>query len=520
MNGSSTHTSDSAMDRCAADTLATTDHRSWVLVGVGLALFVLNLDLTIVNLALPTLSETFQADLSTLQWINNIYSIAFAALVMVFGKAADRFGHRNCFLLGTALFLLGSVLAGAAGNVSSVLAGRMLQGVGMAGAFVTTFTLVGKSFPPEQQGKALGLVVLFAALAQAVGPTVGGYLVEYVGWRWTFYINIPFCVISIAIIQFTCKPFRESTSQKIHIPSAVLFSLAFFIITLAFNECRNWGISDAKTLCLFGVGVLMLGFTVYWQKNLAEPLLDVKLFSNRLYLGVNLYRPLMQLCFGALMFVLPLYLQNGQGMNPLHSGFMLLFVTGALAISSPIAGKLNASIGATKLVIIAHVIALIGYVVLALAPSATGMTGLALGLVLIGINVGVMYPATNFLALSNVTPDQKGVGFGIFTANTYFLFSLGVALAGFVLAQTGIQTFHALELQQLASSGVHISEQQLLGFISGSQPLSELGKLYGAQADVALHIAKVAFSHAFSMLMYLLAATTALGLCLAIAYRK
>ena len=191
-------------------------YKWFTLLGLFFAIIVLNLDFTIVNLAIPTLGKAFHAPLSLLEWIVNIYPLTFAACVILTGKLADKYGHKKIYLFGITFFLIGSIIAGFAPGPILILIGRILQGVGMAGTYGMMFILAAEAFPANQKGFATGILIIGTGVGQALGPTVGGLMVEYWSWRWCFLINIPFCILSILLVYFACAKDKLTSDIKIH----------------------------------------------------------------------------------------------------------------------------------------------------------------------------------------------------------------------------------------------------------------------------------------------------------------
>lgn len=488
-------------------------YRWWALIGLGMALILLNLDLTVVNLALPILGKRFHASLSMLQWVNNIYSLTFAALVALTGKVADRYGHRRMYLYGVVFFALGSLIGGLAPNISILILGRFLQGVGMAGTFGMVFVLANASFPPEKRSYAVGLLVVFVGIAQALGPTAGGFIIEHWGWRYAFLINLPFCILSYILVRFACQLDALKPNNRIHYISGALFLIAYFILVAAFNELQQLGPSNPLFLSAFVIGLLVFVGTLFWQSKLKEPYFDLSLFKNQTYRIANLIRPLFQFNFGAFFFILPLYLQNVIGMSPSMTGLAMLIMTIPLAISSVIAGKFNGHVPLHQPLILSHVVALIGFVLFALIPVTPIHWWLfSLALICIGINVGVMYSTTNYAVIQCLPNDKKGVGYGFFSANAYFFYSIGVAIAGYLLSTIAFAHFN--HLLGHSSTALHTASMKL--YTNGARPIATLERLYPAHAATLISDATHAFAKAFASIMWLFSAFSFIGLLIVI----
>ncbi len=494
--------------------------RRWLaLTGLGTALMVVNLDLTILNLAIPVIGAEYDENLSTLQWINNVYSITFAALVIPAGTIADRIGHRTVFLIGTATFLIGSLVAGFAPSTGVIVLGRLVQGIGMAGTFGMIFVLVSHAFSAHQQGAAVGLLVVFAGVAQAIGPILGGFLVDHWGWRWAFLINVPFCLLSIVLVRVACRQDPGNRAVTLSGLSALVGIVSFYLMILAFNESQSWGTSNPRFLVTLFVGAALWAGLLYRQRRASVPLLDVGLYRHRLYLAVSLIRPPFQFCFAAFAFVMPLYLQNIRGYTPNECGLILLLMTLTLAIVSPVTGRLNDRFGPQVSIVLAHIAAVCGYVALAVEGADADWLLLSVGLVCIGVNVGMIYSATNFAALSAIPPDRKGLGFGMFTAYAFLFYSAGVAVAGYVLSTVSLADFHSLAAGVANIDTSSVANDQLARFLNGAHPIQALDELFPQNGKVAVSVGRRAFAAGFNAVMWLFAGVSAVGLVLCLLLR-
>ena len=494
------------------------DHNTYkykwlTLIGLGMAIIVLNLDMTIVNLAVPVLGKIFHARLSLLEWIVNIYALTFAACVILTGKLADKYGHKKIYLYGVSFFLLGSAISGFAPNPTVIIIGRFLQGIGMAGTFGMVFLLAASSFPPNKRGLAVGTLVVFAGVGQAIGPTVGGLIVSYWSWRWCFLINIPFCILSIILVYFTCKKDSPNSKIKVHYPSAILLILSIFLVIGALNESQTWGISNWKFLTIFAIGIVVFILNMFWQSKLKTPLLNFKLYKHRDFLAVNLIRPFFQFSFSALLFILPLYLQNGAGYNAATTGKIILIMTIMIAIASPITGKIIDIAGPAKPIAFGQMIAIIGYLLLSFV-SITNINWyvLSIGLALIGANIGIMFSATNFLATASLPNNEKGIGFGMFAANGFFSTSLGIAVIGYIFANANLHHFHALAAQHADLDFSAINQSILIQDMSGARPITNLSKYATGNSELVISIGKQSLAAGFKVSLWLLTILSVIGL--------
>jgi MFS transporter, DHA2 family, methylenomycin A resistance protein len=484
----------------------------WVLIGFGLSITILNLDVTIVNLALPVIARIYHINLSNLQWINNSFTLASICVTLLSGYFADQLGRRKIYLWGMAIFALGSLIASIALDSWMITAGRTLQGMGIGISFPLTLILIGESFPEHERGAAMGLLSTFAGVSQGLGPTVGGILVQWLGWRWAFIINLPICPVVMLIIWSKCQAGLTGSGKKqpIHFPSVVLLIAGLVAILTALNQINQWGVYSAAFLLTFGGGVILLITMLIQQLWIPYPWIDLSLFKNRTYAAINIIRPIFQFIFFGFYFILPLYLQNFLGYSPAQSGYILLLMSGAMGILAPLAGRYIDRIGAQIPLIIAQCSIILGFSVLTLTAAHLNIFILGFGLMALGIATGIMFPTSNYVAVNSLPPEKKGVGMGIFTTTAGLMNSMGIAISGAILSLFSISHFNHLAAQTgLAALG---SQPHLQNIISGAQPLHFLGKFYPDKASALLPIAKQSFLSAFHAVMVVYAALAVVAL--------
>ncbi|MCP3942399.1 MAG: MFS transporter [Desulfobacteraceae bacterium] len=496
-------------------------YRWWALLGLGMALVILNLDLTIVNLALPILGQTFHVKLSILQWISNTYSLTFASLVLLAGKVADSYGHRLIYLWGISFFFLGSCIAGFASDVTVIIAGRLFQGIGMAGTFGMVFILASAAFPINQRGLAIGLLVALAGVSQAIGPTMGGMIVEHWGWRWAFLINLPFCILSFILVSWACEDKSLKQKLPIHYPSAALLIATYFALVIAFNEIENWGALSWQFLLIIAACSITFSGVMIWQTRLKDPLIDLKLFKNHIYRTVSITRPLFQFNFGAFFFILPIYLQNIAGMTPGHSGIVMLIMTASLAVSSTIIGRLNDHISPAGPIVAAHILSITGFIVMSITPIIPiHWPAFSIALICIGSNVGIMYSTTNYAAIHSLPSDKKGVGYGFFTANAYLFYSIGIGMVGYLLSTIGFSHFNHSIAMHFGENSSFLNNKDIMFYTNGALPIEQLRHIYPQQGKVLADFAIDAFSKGFHSIMWLFTAFSTLGLIGCLSFLK
>ena len=489
------------------------------LIGLGFSLLILNIDLMIINLALPVIGQLFHANLPELQWINNIYSLAMASSVIFIGTLADRFGHRRIFLWGITLFFIGSCIAGFAFSVFWIIIGRLFQGVGMAATFTMIFVLAMLTFPKKQQGFVLGILVIFTGIGLAIGPSLGGFMIDLLSWRWAFLINIPICLVAYISIRLGCPKDIGDHEKKIHYASAFFLIVICFFLLFVLNTSQT--LSPIKFWSGLGGGIVIFGLFLFWQKKLNHPLIDLTFFRNHIYGLVSLVRLLFQFTIGAFLFVLPLYLQNVEGFSVGFSGLIILALAASVAIISPFSGKLGDLFGAEFFLLGSQIFALVGFGLLVKMPMSINWTLLFLSLICIGINVGMVLPASNALILHELPEKKKGLGFGMFTAMAFFFLSVGIAVSGYILNHvSSYQFYHLLSHEAQGQTSflefAHTHQDKILPFINGANSIERLQKIFLGRAEKVISLGKMAFLNAFHVLMMLLFVLSLIGFFLSV----
>ena len=409
-----------------------------VLLICSSSLFIVYLDSTILNVALPTLQKDLHASLSGLQWVADAYLLVVASLLMLTGSTADRLGRRRLFLVGLAGFGLGSLLCSLAPNTGSLIGLRMLQGIGGSMLTPISLSIVRNTFhDPKERAQALGIWSGIFGVAAACGPVVGGILVSSVGWRSIFWVNVP---IGAAMIAATLRYVPESRAprpRRVDVPGQLLMILFLGSLTYAVIQGPVSGWASVPILALFAVAAVSLAVFVAVERRHPEPLLELRFFRSHPFTGASVIAVLAFVVLGGFLFVITLYLQQVRGYSPLRSGLSLLPATVVMAAAAPVAGHLTGRRGpriplvASGLFIAAGMALLLG-----LGPS-TSFLQITVALVLVGAGLGLVNPPITNTGVSGMPPAQAGVASAVISATRQFGSVLGVAVMG-DLVTTGV----------------------------------------------------------------------------------
>src|SRR5262249_19181701 len=323
----------------------------WTLAAVSFGLFMIMLDNTIVNVALPSIQSSLHLKISELEWVVTGYALTFGALMLTGGKLADLLGRRLVFVIGLAVFTLSSLACGLADGANLLIAARVVQGVGAAMMNPSTLSIITVTFPPKQRGAAIGIWAGVSALALAFGPLVGGLITEHINWNWIFFINVPVGVLGIlAAFAFIDESRDTSTEQRPDVPGLVTSALGLFALSYALIEANNYGWTSSRIIAAFAVAAVSLVAFVLLELHQRLPMLDLSLFRHVTFAGPNTVMLLVGLAMFGVFFSVSLYIQRVLGYSPIQAGASFLPWTVLIILLAPQAGRLSDRIGPRPLV--------------------------------------------------------------------------------------------------------------------------------------------------------------------------
>src|SRR5712691_1248678 len=283
----------------------------WTLAAVTFGLFMIMLDNTVVNVALPSIQKDLKIGVSELEWVVNGYAVTFAVLMLTGGKLADLLGRRRIFVVGLAIFTASSLACGLANSAGLLIGARVIQGVGAALMNPATLSIITATFPPRQRGTAIGIWAGVSAMALAIGPLVGGLLTEKISWGWIFFVNVPVGVVGIVTARLVIQESRDtSREQRLDLPGLLTSAIALFALTYALIEANSYGWTSARILALFVAAAVFLALFIVLELRQRIPMLDLSLFKNSTFAGANAVMGLVALAMFGTFFFVSLYLQN------------------------------------------------------------------------------------------------------------------------------------------------------------------------------------------------------------------
>ncbi len=386
----------------------------WTLMAVSVATFMLLLDITVVNTALPSISRDLHASFNDLQWVIDAYTLALAAIVLTAGSLADRLGRRAVFAAGLAIFALSSLAAGLAPDAAVLNIARALEGIGGAAMFAVSLALVAQEFPAgRERGTALGIYGATIGISVAIGPLVGGAVTAGLGWRWVFFINVPVGIAALAVTYLKVRESRNPDATRVDWLGLLTLSGGLFLLVLALLRGNDNGWGSAQTLAeLGGAAALLAGF-IGIERRVAEPMLPLGLFRRGAFTGVQLAAIGVSASLFALFLYLTLYLQNYLGYSPLQAGLRYLPITLGAFLAAPLAGALIGRVPARVLIAIGLAGTGIGLMLMSGLDPSSGWTALLPGFIVAGLAVGILNPVIADVALSVVPKERSGMAAGV-----------------------------------------------------------------------------------------------------------
>ena len=416
--------------------LYSSENRKWWTLGaVAVGLFMIMLDNTVVNVAVPSIQRDLGVGLSELQWIVTGYALSFAALMLTGGKLADMLGRRRIFVIGIVIFTIASLFCGLADTGQSLIAWRIVQGVGAALMNPATLAIISATFPPRQRGMAIGIWAGVSALALAIGPLVGGLLTEHLSWSWVFFVNVPVGVLGVAASYLLIDESRDmSEEQRLDLAGLLTSGLGLFALTYGLIEANTYGWSSARIVGSFVAAAVLLGSFVILELRQRVPMLDLTLFRNGTFAGANVVILMVGLAMFGVFFFVSLYMQNILGFSAVQAGAAFLPMTVLIILVAPIAGKLSDRIGSRWLMTGGMTLLGIQLLYYSTLGVNANFWDLLPALLIGGVGMSLTMTPSAAAIIGSVPTDKAGVGSAVMNSMRQVGGSIGVALIGAIIA--------------------------------------------------------------------------------------
>ncbi len=405
-----------------------------VLISVMFGIFMVILDSTIVNIAFPTLRREFDATLADAQWVLSIYVLALGITTPVSGYLADRFGIKRVYLLGLAIFALGSFLCGVAPSLGSLIAARALQGFGGGIAQPLGPAQLYRAFPPREQGTALGIFGIALVVAPALGPILGGWLVDVQLWRAIFFVNVPIGIVGVFLGSFFLLDYRVDRKPRFDPLGLITAIIGFGAVLYAASIAETNGWTGSTTLLILALGFVVLIVHGLIELYMArEPMMNLKLFANPVFLNASIVGYIATVALFGAEFLMPIYLQSFRGRTALEAGFILLGVAATSAIATPLAGRLFDKIGPRAIMVTGFIILCINTWQLSLIRGDTSISYIVFLLALRGLAVGLTLQTSYVTALSSIPLDVLPRGSSLLNSTRFVVQAVSVATLATIL---------------------------------------------------------------------------------------
>jgi len=485
------------------------ERKWWTLVLISIATFMLLLDITVVNVALPDIQRELHASLSSLQWVVDAYSLMLAACLLTAGSLGDRLGRRRVFSLGFGIFTCASFLCGISGEPTLLNLARGLQGVGGAAMFATSLALIGQEFHGKDRATAFGVWGATVGGAVAIGPLVGGVITENFGWEWIFFVNVPIGAVAIALTEMKLANVAAQDPQPIDLPGLTTFSLALFFLIFGLIRGNPEGWGSAEIVASLGAAAALLAAFLAIEARGSHPMLDLSLFRKPAFNGVS------AVAFGlsggmfAMFLYLTIYMQGVLGFSPLEAGLRFLPLTVLSFIASPIAGSLSNRIPIRVLLGVGLATVGIGLLLMHGVDAGSEWTALLAGFLVAGVGIGITNPGIGQAAIAVVPIERAGMGSGINTTFRQVGIATGVAGLGAIF-QSRVDS----KLSELLPHAPH-GLGELVS--SGGSRAAAAVSPPGARAEV-VHASTVAFVTGFNEIILIAAALSFVGAALGFAF--
>ena len=406
----------------------------WVMLAIAMGIFLGTIDGSIVNVALPTLVRDLDTTFPVVQWVVLAYLLTLATLVLGIGRLGDIVGKKVIYSSGFAVFTLGSVLCGLAPSVAWLISFRIFQGLGAAMIFALGFAIITEAFPREERGRALGVTGAMVSVGIVLGPTLGGLLIDSLGWRWIFFVNLPVGIVgTITAIRYIPDVPPEG-GERFDFLGGAVFLVMLLSLLLGLTLGQTHGFAHQRTLTLLGVAILALPLFVAIERRAEHPMLDLSLFRDRL-VSVNLFAGWASFAaIGGVFILLPFYLERVLGHSPAETGLLLSSVPLMLGLSAPAAGSISDRIGPWPVVLTGLAILFASYLLMLTLDTDTTALGYLVTMAPVGLGMGIFQSPNNSAVMGAVPPRRLGVTSGLLTITRITGQLTGISVLGAVWA--------------------------------------------------------------------------------------
>lgn len=406
----------------------------YVMAAVGMGIFLATIDGSIVNIALPTLVRNLNTDFATVQWVVLAYLLTVTTLMLSVGRLADMIGKKSIYTVGFIVFTLGSVFCGLAPSIYWLIAFRVLQALGAAMIMALGMGIITEAFPPNERGKALGISGSIVSVGIVIGPTLGGFLIDALTWRWIFFVNLPVGIVGTLMVIRFVPAIIPVGKQRFDYWGALSLFLSLLSLLSALTLGQQLGFTDLWTLLLFVIGVFLLLVFIAIELRTKQPMIDLRLFKNRLFSISLITGFLTFVAIAGTIILIPFYLEEVLGYDTRQVGLLLAVVPISLGITSPLSGTLSDRYGTRPITVIGLVILLIGYYALSSLDTHTSVISYLIRFLPIGIGMGIFQSPNNSAIMGTAPSERLGIVSGMLAITRSLGQAAGIAILGAIWA--------------------------------------------------------------------------------------
>lgn len=405
--------------------------RKWlVMATVGLATFLETIDASAVSLGLPTLVKVFATDFALAQWVMLAFVLTQATLMLVMGRLGDTFGKKPIFLSGLVIAALGAMLCGIAPTLEWLIALRVLQAVGVAMAMALSFGIVAEAFPPGERGMALGTIGSIVSLGTIIGPIVGGLILGALSWRWLFFLNLPFAILSFPIGLRYIPHLRQGSGGRFDYLGSLVFFISLLAFLMATTFGQRMGFGEPRILLLLGVAAFFLLIFIFVESRAVAPVVDLTLFSNIGFSVNMIQRYLSFIIFVSVSLLMPFYLQNMLGYSPRTAGLLLTAIPIAFGSIAPVAGTLSDRFGSRSVSAIGLLLLFLGSLTISTLHAQSTIVDYVLRVLPFGLGMGIFQSPNNSVIMSLAPAARLGMASSLLSVVRTLGRSSGIAILG------------------------------------------------------------------------------------------
>jgi len=405
--------------------------KKWhVLAAVGMGVFLATIDGSIVNVSLPTMEKSFQTDFALVQWVVLAYLLTVTTLMLGIGRLADIYGKKPIYTTGFIVFTIGSALCGLAPSIFTLIGFRVLQAVGAAMVMALGMAIVTEAFPGSERGRALGISGTIVSVGIAIGPTLGGFIVQNLSWHWIFFVNLPIGVIGIYMVTRYVPNFRPPGGQRFDFRGALALCACLLSLLVGLTLGQRVGFGAAIVLLLIGLFLVFLAVFISLELRIEQPMIDLRLFLNNLF-SVSLATGfIIFICLSGSLLLMPFYIQNVLGYDPQRTGLLMATVPVALGIIAPISGSLSDRFGSRPITVAGLVVLTAGFLAVSSLNAETTTFGYVLRFLPVGLGMGIFQSPNNSAIMGAAPRDRLGIASGMLAVTRTLGQTTGIATLG------------------------------------------------------------------------------------------